>query len=112
MSLLQRLGFGQNRTQEAIRAEQVTALQAALNKCRDVALRGKRMQRGLAVFVGAVMLALGFVLGTYREPLKQSSVDLLSPLGLAQSPRDVDAAYAAFDKGSYEKALQIVRPLA
>jgi TPR repeat protein len=112
MSLLQRLGFGQSRTQEAIRAEQVSALRAALNKCRDVATRGKHMQRGVTVIVGVAMLALGFVLGTYREPLKQSSVDLLSPMGLAPSTRDVDAAYAAFDKGSYEKAVQIVRPLA
>jgi hypothetical protein len=112
MSLLQRIGFGQSRTQTAVRAEQVTALQAALNKCRDVATRGKRMERGITVIVGVVMLALGFALGTYREPLKQRFVDLLSPLGLTQSPPDVDAAYAAFEKGSYEKTLKIVRPLA
>jgi TPR repeat protein len=112
MSLLQRLGYGQSRRQAEIRAEQVSALKAALNKCRDVAMRGKRMQRGVTVIVGLLMLVLGFVLGSYREPLEQKLADLLSPTGVAQSPRDVAAAYAAFDKGGYEKALEIVRPLA
>lgn len=112
MSLFQRLGFGKGRTEEAIRAEQVTALQSALDKCRDVAMHWKRTQRGLAIVVGVLMFALGFAAGSYREPLKQRTTDLLSPLGLTQSPRDMEAAYAAFEKGSYEKALEIVRPLA
>jgi hypothetical protein len=112
MSFLQRLGFGKGRTENAIRAEQVTALQAALSRCRDVAMHWKHMQRGLIAAVAVLMLVLGFVLGTYREPLKQGMANLLSPLGLADSPRNVEAGYAAFEKGNYEKALEIVRPLA
>src|SRR5947209_13418528 len=110
MSLLRSLGFGKGRTENAIRAEQVTALQAALSKCHDVAMHWKHMQRGLIATVAVLMLALGFVLGTYREPLKHEMANLLSPLGLAGVSRDVDAGYAAFEKGSYEKALEIVRP--
>jgi hypothetical protein len=112
MSLLQRLGFGKEPTENAIRAEQVTALQAALSRCRDVAMHWKHMQRGVMAAVAVLMLVVGFVLGTYREPIKQAGVNLLSTLGLATSPRDVESAYAAFEKGSYEKALEIVRPLA
>jgi uncharacterized protein len=112
MSLLQRLGFGKGDPEQAIRAEQVTALQAALNRCRQVAIEAKRMRRDLIAVVAVLMLALGFALGVYRDPLKQGIADLLSPLGLTASARDVEAGYAAFDKGSYEKALEIVRPFA
>jgi hypothetical protein len=111
MALLQRLGFGKGHAEQAIRAEQVTALQIALNRCRQVAIEAKRMQRGLTAVVAALMLALGFALGTYRDQLRQG-IENLSPLGLTGSVRDVAAAYSAFDKGSYEKALEIVRPLA
>jgi len=114
MSLLQRLGLaiGKPPPKEPIRPEQVTALKTALNRCRDVAMRAQRMHRTLMSGVAVLMLALGFVLGTYREPIKQKVATLLSPLGLADTPRDVEAAYAAFEKGSYEKTLEIVRPLA
>src|SRR5690349_11725668 len=70
MSLLQRLGYGQSRRQAEVRAEQVSALKAALNKCRDVAMRGKRMQRGVTVIVGVLMLVLCFVLGSYEKALE------------------------------------------
>jgi len=112
MSLLQRLGIGKGRAEESIRAEQVTALRAALNKCRDVATYWKRMQRGLMAAVAVLMLALGFVLGAYREPLTQAIANLFSPLGLTGSVRDAEAGFVAFEKGNYEKALEIVRPLA
>jgi uncharacterized protein len=111
MALLQRLGFGKRDPEQAIRAEQVTALQTALNRCRQVAIEAKRMQRGLTAVVAALMLALGFALGTYRDQIKQRIANL-SPLGLTTSAGDIADAYSAFDKGSYEKALEIVRPLA
>ena len=111
-SLLQRLGLGKDRSENAIRAEQVTALEAALNRCKDVAMHLRHMQRGVIAAVAVLMLTVGFVLGTYREPIKQAGTNLLSTVGLAKSPRDVESAYAAFDKANYEKALEIVRPLA
>src|SRR5262249_50044583 len=86
--------------------------QAALDRCRDVAMHWKHMQRGVMAAVAVLMLAAGFVLGTYREPIKQAGANLLSTVGLARSPRDVESAYAAFEKGHYEKALEIARPLA
>src|SRR5437764_111280 len=88
MALLQRLGFGKGHREQAIRAEQVTALQTALNRCRQVAIEAKRMQHGLTAVVAALMLALGFALGTYRDQLKQGIANL-SPLGLTGSVRDV-----------------------
>jgi hypothetical protein len=112
MSLLQRFGIGKARTEEAILEEHITALQAALTRCRGVAARWKRMRRDLMAALAVVMLALGFVLGVYRDPLKQATAYLLSPLGLTGSVRDSDAGYAAYEKGKYETALEILRPLA
>ena len=112
MSLLQRFGIGKSRADEALLEEKVTALQTALSRCKDVATRWKRMRRDLTASIAVLMLAVGFVLGVYREPLTQAIAHLLSPLGLTGSVRDAEAGYAAFEKGNYEKALAIVRPLA
>jgi hypothetical protein len=112
ISLLQRFGIGKGRANEAHLEEQVTALQTALARCRGVATRWKRMRRDLMAAVMVVMLALGFVLGVYREPITQAIADLLSPLGLTGSVRNADAGYAAYEKGNYETALKLLRPLA
>jgi hypothetical protein len=110
MSLLQRFGIGKVRTDEAVLEERVTALQSALARCSEVAARWKRKRRDLMAALAVLMLALGFVLGAYREPLKQGIADLLSPLGFTGTVRDADAGYAAYEKGKYETALEILRP--
>lgn len=112
MSLLQRFGIGKSRSDEAILEEQVTTLQSALARCKDVAVRWKRMRRDLMAALAVLMLASGFALGVYSEPLKQAIADLLSPLGLTGSVEDADAGYAAYQKGNYETALKLLRPLA
>lgn len=112
MSLLQRFGIGKSRTEEAVLAEELTALQSALARCKDVATRWKRMRRDLMAALAVLMLALGFVLGVYSKPLKHAIADLLTPLGLTGSVRDTDAGYAAYEKGNYESALKLLRPLA
>src|SRR4051794_32805563 len=112
MSFLQRLGFVRQRKEEALLAEQVTNLQAALAKCKGVASRWRRTRGEVTALVGAVMLALGFVLGVYSEALKHGVADLLRPLGFARSVPDGEAGYFAYQNGSYEKALQLLRPLA
>jgi uncharacterized protein len=112
MSLLQRLGIGKARTDEEVLEEHITALQAALARCSEVASRWKRMRLDVMGALAVLMLALGFALGVYREPLKQAIVDVLSPLGLTGAVRDAEAGYAAYEKGKYEAALKTLRPLA
>jgi TPR repeat protein len=58
------------------------------------------------------MLALGFTLGVYREPIQQSIVDLTQTLGLARKMVNADAAYLAYQGRDYATALRLVRPLA
>jgi uncharacterized protein len=112
MSLLQRLGIGRGRTEEAVLVEHLTALQSALARCKDVATRWKRMRRDLMAGLAVLMLALGFVLGVYSAPLKQAITDLLTRPSATGSARDADAGYAAYEKGNYETALKLLRPLA
>jgi uncharacterized protein len=111
MSLLQRF-IGRGRTEEAVLVQELTALQSALARCKDVAARWKRMRRDVMAALAALMLALGFVLGVYSAPLKQAISDLLSPPSSTASVRNADAGYAAYEKGNYETALKLLRPLA
>jgi uncharacterized protein len=92
--------------------QEVTALQAALAKCRSVAGQCANMPRGLKTATFAAILALGFVLGIYREPIMQSVTGLAMAVGVSAPTRDADAAYAAFDKGNFAAAMRLARPLA
>jgi uncharacterized protein len=112
MSLLQRFGIGMGRSEEAVLAQQLTALQSALARCKDVASYWKRKRRDLMAALAVLMLALGFVLGVYSEPLKQAVAGLLLPARLTVSVGDADAGYAAYEKGNYETASKLLRPLA
>ena len=56
------------------------------------------------------MLALGFTLGVYREPIQQAAIGLAQTLGLAKE--NSDAAYAAYQEGRYATAMRLARPLA
>jgi TPR repeat protein len=115
MALLPRwrsFGLGRDRADEAVLKERVTALQAALATCKDTARRWSRWRHGLLASTAVLCLALGFVLGLYSAPLKQSGADLAATLGLAPAPRNADAAIAAYQNGDYAAALQLSRPLA
>jgi TPR repeat protein len=110
MSLLQRLGIGRSRSAEAVLAEELTALQSALARCRHVAERWKRRRLHLAAVLAALMLAAGFALGVYSsKPLEHEISRLRSPSG---GSADADAAYAAYQKGNYKTALKLLTPLA
>jgi hypothetical protein len=61
---------------------------------------------------GALCLALGFVLGVYREPIQRAFVDLAVAVGIVSPVRDANAAEVAYQKGNYETALRVARPLA
>jgi hypothetical protein len=115
MSLLPRwrsFGLGRDRADEAVLKERVTALQAALDKCKATAGRWTELRLGFVAAIAMVCLALGFVLGLYSGPLKQAAVDLAAAVGLASPPRNADAAFAAYQNGNYAAALQLSRPLA
>jgi TPR repeat protein len=115
MSLLPRwrsFGLGRDRADEAVLKERVTALQAALDKCKATARRWTELRLGFVAAIAMVCLALGFVLGLYSGPLKQAAVDLAAAVGLASPPRNADAAFAAYQNGNYAAALQLSRPLA
>jgi uncharacterized protein len=112
MSVLQRFGIGKNHAHEAVLQEQVTALQSALARCKGVATQIKR-RRHWATAVGmAGTLILGFVLGVYRETFLQTTADLVQPFGLTGKAGNPDDGYRAYDKGSYEAALKLLRPFA
>jgi TPR repeat protein len=58
------------------------------------------------------MLAVGFALGAYREPIKQFVTALPQAVGLSSPAPSADDVYAAFGKGDYATVLRLAPPLA
>jgi TPR repeat protein len=83
-------------------------LQAPANQLAKVA--GRRTE--VAAAIAVLMLALGFTLGGYREPILKSTIRLAQSMGLAREPPDADTAYAAYQDRKYSIALRLARPLA
>jgi uncharacterized protein len=111
MSLLPR--FRSSRAREAAALEQrVSTLQTALKQCGEAARRLKTFRREAMAAGAVVMLALGFTLGVYREPIMQSLTGAAQAIGLAKPLSGVDAAYAAYQNGDYATVLRLARPLA
>jgi TPR repeat protein len=101
------------RTRKADVLEQrVTALQAALNQCKEVAGRWTAFRRRTTVVIADLMLALGFVLVTYRESIRQSVVSLAQAVSFTRPASAYDRLHAAYQKGNFEAALRLGRPLA
>jgi TPR repeat protein len=101
-----------HRAHEAQLEQKVTALQMALQQCKGVAKQWRDTRYEVIAVVAAVSLALGFTAGVYREPLLKPAVHLARSVGLVSKPPSADAAHAAFQKGDYATALQMVQPLA
>ena len=112
LSLLQRFGFGNGRSEQASLEKELTALQMALATCRGVVTRWQRRQRELVAALALCMLGLGFALGVYRGPIAQTFADLAAASGLTAPASDTDAGLSAYAKGNYETALKVLRPLA
>jgi TPR repeat protein len=112
MALMQWLGLSKERADEAALAARVTALQSALNTCKEVAARWARIRREVLAASAALFLALGFMLGVYRDTIRQSIVNLGTTIGLVRTIPDAEAAETAYQKGDYETALRLARPLA
>jgi len=111
MSFLPRFRLGRDRETEALE-RRVSALQAALSQCADLAGRWTEFRRLVTAAIAVAMLALGFALGVYREPIKQSVIGLAQAIGLTNPAPNADAAYAAYQNGDYATALRLARPLA
>jgi hypothetical protein len=92
--------------------QRVTALQAALHQCKEVAGRWTAFRRQTTAAIAILMLVLGFALGTYREPIRESIVGLAQAVGVSKPASAFDAAQAAYQKGDYETVLRLARPLA
>jgi TPR repeat protein len=107
MSFLSRFGFSRSREIEELKWR-VSGLQAALSQCSEVARTGFRREVTLGIAVG--MLALGFILGVYREPVQQAVIGVAQALGFARGT--ADAAYTTYQEGRYQTALRFARPLA
>jgi uncharacterized protein len=108
MSLFQHFTFGREHNKEALLAEQVAALQARVAKCREAALRWRRLRATATGAIAALMLASGFVLGVYRDHLEQRVAHLVFPAAQAAP----ESGYAAYRRGDYQTAWHILRPLA
>jgi TPR repeat protein len=87
---------------------QVSRLQAALRQSSE--RRSTTYRREGTWAIAAFILAFGFTLGVYREPIQEVVVGLAQTLGLARGNSDV--AYDAYDEGRYGTALRLARPLA
>jgi hypothetical protein len=105
--------FGSGRQAEVEDLErQVSALEAALSACKGMARRWTLPRGWFATGLAFAMLVVGFLLGTYREPLQQSLANLGPRTVVARSVPDADAAYAAYRASDYAGALKLARPLA
>lgn len=92
--------------------QRVTALQAALQQCSEVAGRWTTFRGSITTAIAIAMLALGFSLGTYRESIHESIGGLAEAVGVAKPASAIDAVEAAYQKGDYETVLRLARPLA
>src|SRR5215211_2987530 len=111
MSLLPR--FRSSRARETAALEQrVSTLQSALKQCGEAARRLRTFRREATAAGAVLMLAVGFTLGVYREPIVQSVTSMAQAIGLAKPLPDADAAYAAYQNGDYTTVLRLARPLA
>jgi TPR repeat protein len=101
--------FGRNRRIEDLE-RQVSRLRAALTQNSEVAGRWTTYRREVTWAIAAFILAFGFTLGVYREPIQEVVIGLAQTLGIARG--NSDAAYDAYQEGRYGTALRLARPLA
>jgi TPR repeat protein len=92
--------------------ERIAALRAELAMCQQMAGHRRHMRRVGAGALALVILAVGFVLGLYSEPITQRAVELAQQMGLMKRPQTIDVAYSQYQKGDYAAALELLVPLA
>jgi hypothetical protein len=109
--MLWRLFGSRDRGHVAALEEQVAELHEALIESQALAGRWTSFRRSVTALLLAAALALGFVLGVYREPIRLAIIAVPQVLGLTGNP-GIEAAEAAFQKNRYPAALRLARPLA
>jgi uncharacterized protein len=92
--------------------ERIAALRAELSMCREMAGHRRHLAYAAAAVGAVLILAAGFTLGVYRQPIQQSIVSVAQAVGVAKSSPDVEAGLAHYQKNNYAAALRILQPLA
>ena len=62
--------------------------------------------------VAALLLVFGLVIVVFLTPFTQIIPERIPAFGVEQPPQNVDAAFAAYQKGDYASALRLGRPMA
>jgi uncharacterized protein len=109
MWFLPRSRSGREREAEVLR-QRVQALEAALRHSQENAHQRTQFTRRVRAAIGMVMVAVGFTIAVYREPIKQSFVGMARAVGLAKP--GAEEPYAAYHNGDYRSALRLAVPLA
>jgi TPR repeat protein len=94
---------------EVILQERVITLQTELSKCNAVVEHRARVIKAL---IAALFLAFSLGLVANSSPVKQAVIKLVQELGFADAVTDFDAAYVAYLRSNYTRALRLVQPLA
>jgi TPR repeat protein len=105
-------GGRKDRAEAAALQERIAKLQAELNDCQGMAGNRLHLRYAYAGGIAAVVLALGFALGLNSAPIKHAASDAIQTFGLASPVQPVDAGTGAYQKGKYETAMRLLRPLA
>jgi uncharacterized protein len=109
MWFLPRSRSRRERETEVLR-QRALALEAALRHSQESAGVLTQFTRRVRAAIAVVMVALGFTIAVYREPIKQSFVGVARAVGLAKP--GAEEPYAAYHNGDYRLALRLVVPLA
>ncbi len=88
---------------------QVTALRATLATCKNI---DERRRRWFTASITALLVLSGLLVFVGRQTLEPAMLELIPALRFAEPAKRVEAANAAYDKGDYDCALRLVRPLA
>jgi len=89
----------------------IHALEAALAE-RSAVASSISSRRGFAIAVATVIFMVGLFIGSYTRPFMQTTVDRVITLGRDRAVSHSDAVNAAYQKGDYETALRLLRPVA
>ena len=105
-------GSRKDRAEAAALQERIAKLQAELNECQGMAGNRLHLRYAYAGGVAVLVLALGFALGVNSAPIRHAVSDAIQTFGPGSPVQPVDAGTGAYQKGRYETALRLLRPLA
>jgi hypothetical protein len=92
--------------------QRIIQLRAALNEAREQVGRRARVSHRVIALLAAVVFMAGFVVGSYRGEIAEFTVTLAQTIGLAKTSPAARDPEIAYQRGDYETALRLARPLA